>query len=60
MARTKTPTDEKFEKQDFNQTINTLAMASPFTLEEKQALLETKDLNLSPKDPIFDLSLIHI
>ena len=34
-----------FEKQDFNQTINTLAMASPFTLEEKQILLETTSLN---------------
>ena len=34
-----------FEKQDFNQTINTLAMASPFTLEEKQILLETNSLN---------------
>ena len=33
------------EKQDFNQTINTLAMASPFSLEEKQILLETINLN---------------
>ena len=31
-------------KQDLNQTINTLAMASPFSLEEKQALLETQNL----------------
>ena len=31
-------------KQDLLQTINTLAMASPFTLEEKQILLETKNL----------------
>jgi Lon protease-like protein len=35
---------KKLEKQDLNQTINTLAMASPFSLEEKQALLETKNL----------------
>ena len=34
-----------FEKQDLNQTINTLAMASPFSLEEKQILLETISLN---------------
>ena len=34
-----------FEKQDLNQTINTLAMASPFSLEEKQILLETLSLN---------------
>ena len=33
------------KKQDFSQTLNTLSMASPFSLEEKQALLETKDLN---------------
>ena len=33
------------EKQDLNQTINTLAMASPFSLEEKQILLETINLN---------------
>ena len=35
------------EKQNLNQTINTLSMASPFTLEEKQVLLET--LNLSER-----------
>ena len=35
---------KEFEKQDLSQTINTLAMASPFTLEEKQVLLETRDL----------------
>ena len=34
-----------FEKQDLNQTINTLSMASPFSLEEKQVLLETTNLN---------------
>ena len=33
-------------KQSLDQTINTLSMASPFTLEEKQILLETKDLKL--------------
>jgi len=32
------------EKQNVLQTINTLSMASPFTLEEKQILLETKNL----------------
>ena len=36
---------KEFEKQDLNETINTLAMASPFTLEEKQMLLETKNIN---------------
>ena len=32
------------EKQSLDQTINTLAMASPFSLEEKQILLETIDV----------------
>ena len=32
------------EKQNVGQTINTLSMASPFTLEEKQILLETRNL----------------
>jgi len=34
------------EKQSLNETINALAMASPFTLEEKQILLEAKNLEL--------------
>ena len=34
------------EKQSLDETINALAMASPFTLEEKQVLLEAKNLNL--------------
>ena len=33
------------EKQSLNETINALAMASPFSVEEKQILLETKNLN---------------
>ena len=33
------------EKQSLNETINALAMASPFTLEEKQVLLEAKNLD---------------
>ena len=37
---------KELEKQDLNQTLNTLAMASPFSLEEKQALLETQNLIL--------------
>ncbi len=37
------------EKQSLAQTINTLSMASPFTLEEKQVLLETKDLTSRKK-----------
>ena len=33
------------EKQKLNETINALAMASPFSLEEKQVLLEAENLN---------------
>tara|TARA_B100001093_G_scaffold367248_1_gene352104 strand:- start:768 stop:1406 length:639 start_codon:yes stop_codon:yes gene_type:complete len=32
------------EKQNLDETINALAMTSPFSLEEKQVLLETKNL----------------
>ena len=38
------------EKQSLDQTINTLAMASPFSLEEKQVLLETIDINNRKKE----------
>ena len=34
------------EKQNLDETINALAMASPFSLEEKQVLLEAQNLNL--------------
>ena len=34
------------EKQSLNETINALAMASPFSLEEKQILLESKNLEI--------------
>ena len=34
------------EKHSLDQTINTLSMASPFSLEEKQILLESKNLKI--------------
>ncbi len=34
------------EKQSLDETINALAMTSPFSLEEKQVLLETKNLDI--------------
>ena len=40
---------DELKKQSLNQTINTLAMASPFSIEEKQALLETQNLNSRKK-----------
>ena len=35
----------ELKKQSLDQTINTLSMASPFSLEEKQVLLEAINLN---------------
>ena len=37
---------KSLEKQSLNETINALAMASPFSLEEKQILLEAKNLGV--------------
>ena len=37
---------KSLEKQNLNETINALAMASPFTLEEKQILLESENLEI--------------
>ena len=37
---------EEIKKNNLNQAINALSMASPFSLEEKQILLETKDLKI--------------
>ena len=37
---------KELEKQNLDETINALAMASPFTLEEKQVLLEAENLNI--------------
>jgi len=36
---------KELEKQSLDETINTLSMASPFSLEEKQILLEITNLN---------------
>jgi len=45
---------KELEQQSLNETINALAMASPFTLEEKQVLLEAENLNLR-KNKIADI-----
>ena len=37
---------KELEKQSLDETINALAMASPFSLEEKQVLLEADNLNI--------------
>ena len=49
----------EIEKQNLDETINTLAMASPFSLEEKQALLETKNLLLR-KDKLEKILITYI
>ena len=45
---------KSLEKQDLNETINALSMASPFSLEEKQILLESKNLE-ARKDKISEI-----
>ena len=37
---------KELEKQSLDETINALAMDSPFTIEEKQVLLEANNLNI--------------
>ena len=49
----------EIEKQSLEQTINTLAMASPFSLEEKQILLETKNLRLR-KDKLEEILKTYV
>ena len=34
------------QNQSLDETINALAMASPFSMEEKQVLLEANDINV--------------
>ena len=45
---------KSLENQNLNETINALAMASPFTLEEKQILLESENLE-ARKDKISEI-----
>ena len=37
------------EQQSLDETINALAMASPFSIEEKQILLEAENINIRKK-----------
>jgi len=50
---------KELEKQSLDLTINTLSMASPFTLEEKQILLETVDLK-SRKKKLEEISQTYL
>ena len=50
---------ESLEKQDLNETINALAMASPFSLEEKQILLESQSLEIR-KNKIVEILSTYI
>ena len=47
------------EKQSLDETINALAMASPFSLEEKQILLEAQNLDIR-KDKIAEILKTYI
>ena len=49
---------KELEKQSLDETINALAMASPFTLEEKQVLLEAENLNIR-KNKIADILITY-
>ena len=40
---------QELRKQNLELSLNTLSMAAPFTKEEKQALIETKDINARKK-----------
>jgi Lon protease-like protein len=40
---------KELEKQSLDETINALAMASPFSIEEKQILLEAENLSMRKK-----------
>ena len=50
---------KSLEKQDLNETINALAMASPFSMEEKQVLLESENLEIR-KDKIAEILSTYI
>ena len=50
---------KEIEKQSLDQTINTLSMASPFSLEEKQILLESKNLSLR-KEKLEEILKIYV
>tara|TARA_B100000941_G_scaffold235138_1_gene177957 strand:+ start:329 stop:970 length:642 start_codon:yes stop_codon:yes gene_type:complete len=47
------------EKQSLDQTINTLSMASPFSLEEKQILLETLNIK-SRRDKLEEILKTYV
>ena len=47
------------EKQSLDETINALTMASPFSLEEKQILLEAKSLDIR-KNKIVEILKTYI
>ena len=49
----------ELEKQSLDQTINALAMGSPFSLEEKQILLETKNLSMR-KDKLEEILKTYV
>ena len=50
---------KELEKQRLDEIINALAMASPFSLEEKQILLEAENLNIR-KDKIAEILSTYV
>ena len=51
---------KELEKQSLDLTINTLSMASPFTMEEKQILLETIDIQSRKKKKLEEISNTYL
>jgi Lon protease-like protein len=49
---------KELEKQSLDEIINALAMASPFSLEEKQVLLEAENLNIRKNKIIRDFKYL--
>ena len=51
---------KELEKQSLDETINALAMASPFSLEEKQVLLEAENLKIRKNKIPLSAILVNI
>ena len=50
---------ENLKNQSFDKTINTISMASPFSLEEKQVLLEAND-SLNRKEKLEQILVTYL
>ena len=51
---------KSLERQSLDEAINALAMASPFSLEEKQILIETVNLDVRKKKDCRDIGYLYL